>query len=84
MTQGNTGDGDAVLLADGAPSRLFAWPQYFERAGRDVESLAEGLWRVLGASIADGRYSYRSGEWQTFNEDDLAFIDRALKDEDDA
>ena len=47
--------GDAVLLSDGSPSKLCASPHYSARASRDVESLADGLWKILGSSICEGR-----------------------------
>lgn len=75
--------GDAVVRDDGSPSNLFAWSQYFARDTRGVESLVEGLWNLLGSAIREGRFSYRAGAWQEFNDDDLAFIQRALRDEDD-
>ncbi len=74
--------GDPVLLPDGSPSKLYAWPQYFAGASRDVESLADGLWMILGLSICEGRFSYRGGTWQEINGDDLALIDRAFKNDD--
>lgn len=73
--------GDAVLLADGSASKLYAWPEYFARASRDVESLADGLWKILESSICGGRFSYRGGTWQEFDADDLAFIRRALEND---
>ena len=72
------GQGDAVPPSDGSRSNLYAWPQYFARVSRDVESLADGLWNILEPSILGGRFSYRGGTWQEFNEDDLAFIRRAF------
>lgn len=75
--------GDAVLLSGGSPSKLYAWPQYFARASRDVESLADGLWNILESSICKGQFSYRGRTWQEFNEHDLAFIRQALKGDDD-
>lgn len=71
--------GDAVLLSDGSPSKLYAWAQYFARTSRDVNSLADGLWNILGSSICEGRFSYRDGTWQEFNDHDLAFIRRAFE-----
>ena len=68
--------GDAVLLADGSPSKLCALPSYSARAPRDVESLADGLWK---ASICEGRFSYRGGIWQEFDADDLTFIRHAFE-----
>lgn len=83
LTDGATGHlGDRVLRSDSAPSRLYAWPQYFAQASRDVDSLADGLWRILGAAICDGRFSYRGGTWQEFDMDDLEFIARALTNDD--
>lgn len=76
--------GDATLLPDGSPSKLYAWPQYFARASRDVESMADGLWNILGPSICEGRFSYRGGSWQKFDRDDLTFIRRAFENDDDA
>jgi hypothetical protein len=40
--------GDAVLLSDGSPSKLCASPHYSARASRDVESLADDLWKTSG------------------------------------
>ena len=74
--------GDAVLLSDGSPSKLYAYPQYFARASRDVESMADGLWNILGSSISEGRFSYRGGTWQKFDPDDVTFIDRAFENDD--
>jgi len=74
--------GDPILLPDGSPSKLYAWPQYFSGASRDVESLADGLWKILGPSICEGWFSYRRGTWQEFNNDDLAFIGRAFTNDD--
>ncbi len=74
--------GEAVLLADGSPSKLYAWRQYFARPSRDVESLADGLWNILESPISEGRFSYRGGTWQEFNEDDLRFIRRAFENDD--
>lgn len=74
--------GDAILLSDGSPSKLYAWQQYFARASRDVESLADGLWNILGSSICEGRFSYRGGTWQEFDEHDLAFIRQAFEKDD--
>lgn len=71
--------GDPVLLADGSPSKLCASPHYSARASRDVESLADGLWKTLGSSICEGRFSYRGGIWQEFDADDLTFIRHALE-----
>jgi len=76
------GQGDAVPPSDGSRSNLYAWPQYFARVSRDVESLADGLWSILEPSILGGRFSYRGGTWQEFNEDDLAFIRRAFETDD--
>lgn len=76
--------GDAILLPDGLPSKLYAWPQYFAGASRDVESLVDGLWTILGSSIREGRFSYRGGSWQQFNEQDLTFIRRAFEDDDES
>lgn len=75
--------GDPILLPDGSPSKLYASPQYFARDTRDVESLADGLWKLLGPAICEGRFSRRTGTWQEFNEDDLEFIRRALSEQDD-
>jgi len=69
---------DAVLL-DGSPSKLCASPHYSARASRDVESLADGLWKILGSSICEGRFSYRGGIWQEFDADDLTFIRYAFE-----
>jgi hypothetical protein len=74
--------GDAVLLSDGSRSKLYAWPHYFARVSRDVESLADELWNILEPSILGGRFSYRGGTWQEFDEDDLAFIRRAFETDD--
>jgi len=74
--------GDAVLLSDGSPSKLYAWPQYFAQASRDVESLAGGLWNILESSICEGRFSYRGSTWQEFDEHDLAFIRQASENSD--
>src|SRR5215469_6793841 len=71
--------GDAVLLADGSPSKLCASPHYSARASRDAESLADGLWKILGSSICEGRFSYRGGIWQEFDADDLTFIRYAFE-----
>lgn len=73
--------GDAVLLSDGSPSKLYAWRQYFARPSRDIESLGDGLWNLLESSISEGRFSYRGGTWQKFDEDDLAFIRRAFEND---
>lgn len=85
LTDGAIGHlGDPVVRGDGSPSKLYAWPQYFARTSRDLESLADELWRVLGAAICDGRFSYRGGTWQKFDMHDLEFIARALRNDDDA
>ena len=76
--------GDPILLPDGSASKLYAWPHYFETSSHDIESLTEGLWKILGRSISEGLYSFRDGTWKEFNGDDLAFIRRALKEMDDA
>jgi len=85
LTQGALGLlGDPVLHADGSPSNLYAWPEYFARASHDVESLADGLWGILGGAICEGRFSYRGGAWYGFDTNDLEFIARALSNDDDA
>jgi hypothetical protein len=75
--------GNPVLLPNGSPSKLYASPQYFARDTRDVESLADGLWKLLGPAICEGHFSRRTDTWQEFSVDDLEFIERALNDRDD-
>jgi hypothetical protein len=83
LTDGAMGHlGDSVLGPDGSPSHLYASPAYFMGAGRNVESLTDGLWAILGSDIAQGNYSYREGAWRGFADFELEFIDRALKDDD--
>jgi hypothetical protein len=85
LTDGAMGHlGDPVLRPDGSSSSLYAAPEYFARTRRNVESLADGLWNLLGQAICEGRFSYREGAWRTFDANDLEFISRAFKSEDDA
>jgi hypothetical protein len=74
--------GDAILRSGGSPSKLYAWPQCFARDSRDVESLVDSLWNILGSSVCEVRFSYRGGTWQKFDEHDLAFIRRAFENDD--
>jgi hypothetical protein len=74
--------GDAVIAPDAQGSTLYAWPRYFASEARTVESLVGGLWPTFGAAIRDGRFSWRRGEFHPFDSDDLAFVQRALHEED--
>jgi hypothetical protein len=83
LTDGAMGHlGDVVLLQDGSASKLYAVPQYFARPARDIRSLTDGLWGILGDAISRACYSYRTGDWQPFDNDDRQFIGRALQDDD--
>ena len=76
--------GDAVVSTrDGAPSTLYAWPQYFSVAERTVDSLTRGLWELLEENLKKGQFSYRSGSYQEFDRRDKDFIKRAFAREDD-
>jgi hypothetical protein len=76
--------GDSVTLADGVPSNLFAWQQYFSSASRKLESLVAGLCPFLEFPLCAGQFSYRDGSYQEFSSDDEEFIKRAMTlDEDD-
>jgi hypothetical protein len=70
--------GDAVLLPDGSPSKLYAWPQYFLGDSRDLESIAECLWVLLHKHVQQGKFSHRLGSYEEFNDDDRAFVKRAF------
>ena len=70
--------GDAVLLPDGSPSRLYAWPQYFSGDSRDLQSIAKRLWGLLHEHIRNGKFSHRLGSYQQFNDDDRTFVKRAF------
>lgn len=78
------GLGESVVHADGSPSNLFAWPDYFVNESRNVESLTAALWKIMGPVMCEGRFSYREGAYQPFDVPDMQFIERALLHDDDA
>ena len=71
--------GDAVLLPDGSPSRLYAWPQYFADDSRHLDSITQRLWGLLNEHIRRGEFSHRRGSYEEFNDDDRAFVKRAFE-----
>ena len=77
--------GDVVLLLDGSPSTLYAWPQYFSGDSRDLESITQRLWGLLNEHIGKREFSHRLGSYKELNDDDRAFIKRAFaRAEDDS
>jgi len=75
--------GDSVVFPDGSSSRLHAWPQYFSGGPRDLESISQCLWGLLGEPLRRREFLHRLGSYKEFNDDDCAFIARALARDDD-
>lgn len=74
-----------IVGRDRASAQLFAWSQYTPNEQDHFLSLVETLWAHFDRPICEGRFSYRraTGAFEQFDEDDLAFIERALKEEGD-
>jgi hypothetical protein len=75
-------------LIPGAEQRaqLYIWPWYEPEREVDFDWLLHALWCHVRSSICDGLFSYskRLARFETFSPSDLAFIQRALADVDDA
>ena len=85
LTDGAMGHlGEAVLSSDGSKSHLYASPHYFAVASREVESLTNGLWAILGSPISNGQFTYRDADWRSYEPYERDFIKRAKKNQADA
>jgi hypothetical protein len=57
---------------------LYVQPDYLPEEERGIASLVESMWRHSAQPILDGKFSYRNGSFQPFDENDLRFIREAL------
>lgn len=64
---------------------LVAQANYVPEPNRGIDSLAEQLWSSSGDAILSGRFAFsrRNSTFNVFDQSDLAFIDEALKRNDD-
>lgn len=82
LTDGAMGHlGDAVTNPDASPSTLYASSDCILESVQRSRAPSDGLWAILGSTIAQGKYSYRDGTWHECADLELKFIERALRRE---